>query len=223
MQVSIKFLGKEKQPLILVDQFLHQAESLVEYACKCKFQESTDYYPGIRTPSPDAYMHLVRKTLGPLICNTFNLRTEKISHSRSFLSIVTTPSNELQPMQCIPHFDGTNTEDIAFLHYLCGAEKGGTSFYCHNTTGYEFVNNARLDHYVSTLNTATRASGVETKYFDGGNSLFTRINSIEAHFNRLIIYKGVSLHSGDISQQYDFDANPRTGRLTVTSFLHSFI
>jgi hypothetical protein len=38
-------------------------------------------------------------------------------------------------------------------------------------------------------------------------------------FNRLLIYRGASLRSGNIGPGFAFDANPRTGRLTLNLFL----
>ena len=224
LSVTVGEIGEEKQPIILVENFINDADNFVAHtANKAKFNESKDYYPGIRTQSPDSYMTLVRDVLGQLICDTFKLRPEKISHSQSYLSIVSTPPDKLKPFQSIPHFDGTSPEDIAFLHYLCDDRFGGTSFYRHNKTGYEYVNQLRLEKYIKTVNEETSKSGIEKKYLFGDSKLFTRIDSIEAKFNRLIIYRGTSLHSGDIRENYKFDTNPLTGRLTVTSFLYSVI
>jgi len=52
----------------------------------------------------------------------------------------------------------------------------------------------------------------------GSNNEFEEIMSFEAKFNRLIMYRGTSLHSGIIRPEYNFDPNPQTGRLTITSF-----
>lgn len=222
IKVAVGKIGAEKQPIILVENFLNNPKNFVRtYACANNYANSEDYYPGIRILSPNTYMQLMRDVLGQFICQTFELKPENISHSTSYLSIVSTPANELHPIQCLPHFDGTNPEDIAFLHYLCDDDYGGTSFYRHNETGYEFVDQARFQKYIETANRETSKKDVEKKYMSGSNKLFTRVDSIEARFNRLIIYRGTSLHSGDIGEDYNFDTNPLTGRLTVTSFLYS--
>lgn len=221
MRVATGKIGDENQPIILVENFLKDTEAFVSAASQIRFYESDDYYPGIRTPSPESYMLLMRDVLGAIICKTFDLNPENISHSRSFLSIVSTPPDKLKPIQCIPHFDGTNPEDIAFLHYLCDEKYGGTSFYRHKGTGFEYVDQNRFETYVRTVNQETKSTGVDAQYMSASNNLFTRIDSIEPRFNRLIIYRGTSLHSGDIGEDYNFDTNPLTGRLTVTSFLYS--
>lgn len=222
MRVATGTIGSEQQPVILVENFLNNPEIFVQQITQhCQFSQAPGYYPGIRCSSPDAYMQLMRDALGHFICATFQLDPGNISHTQSFLSMVATPPAKLTPVQCIPHFDGTNPEDIAFLHYLCDEKYGGTSFYRHKSTGFEYVNQARFERYVQTVNQETATMELKANYMSDNNKLFERINSVEACFNRLIIYRGTSLHSGDIEQDYDFDTNPSTGRLTVTSFLYS--
>ena len=57
------------------------------------------------------------------------------------------------------------------------------------------------------------------QYVNGDTPLFERSARYEAAFDRAIVYPGASLHSGDIPPGFVPDADPRTGRLTVNSFL----
>jgi hypothetical protein len=223
INVRVAAIGREQQPIILVENFLADPEQLVDYAVA---QESArrvkGMYPGLRVDTPRAYMALIQASLGEIIYHTFQMGPQDVAEVESYLSIVTTPPEQLHPFQRIPHFDGTNPKDIAFLHYLCDERHGGTSFYRHRSSGNEYVNQARYERYIKTLNAEVLASGLTepAQYMNGDTPLFERIASVAASFNRLIIYRGTSLHSGDISGDYGFDASSRTGRLTITSFLY---
>lgn len=224
IRIQVGVIGVQKQAIIMVDNFVAEPEKLVAFAAnKLTLNTSADYYPGVRADSPLSYMNLMQVSLGELICRTFSIEPQNVIGSGSYFSIVATPPEKLLPVQRIPHVDGTNPNDIAFLHYLCNEKYGGTSFYRHKSTGHEFVDQQRFDPYIATLEKEIKAVGLSEppQYMNGDTPLFERISSIEAKFNRLIIYRGTSLHSGDIDDNYNFDLNPLTGRLTITSFLYS--
>lgn len=226
ISVRVGAIGEERQPIIMVDNFIDRPESLVACAENGEALHVTQgLYPGLRATVPDAYMALVEKSLGDLICQTFRISPQNVADVASYFSIVTTPRSQLKLPQSIPHIDGENPNDIAFLHYLCDEKYGGTSFYRHRSTGYEYIDQRRFPAYVERLEQEIKDSGSAHagRYMNGDTDLFERIASIEARFNRLIIYRGTSLHSGDIGQNYAFDANPLTGRLTITSFLYSAV
>jgi len=56
-------------------------------------------------------------------------------------------------------------------------------------------------------------------YVNGSTALFEQIAAYDAVFNRALVYRGTSLHSGSLPPDFVPDANPRTGRLTVNTFL----
>ncbi len=135
--------------------------------------------------------------------------------------MVTTPPAKLQLPQLLPHFDAMDTYQIAVHHYLCTADKGGTSFYRHRRTGYETI----------TLESATGFSGnsmpiwkrpdlPEQTYINGDTNIFERIGSVAAAFNRLIVYRSAVLHSGDIPRDFGFASDVHAGRLTLNTFLY---
>lgn len=224
IKIEASSIGQENQPLIVVDNFIADPQLLVEYAAQnTTLNQTKDYYPGVRTNMPDAYLNLIEASLGETIYKTFKLNPNDICGAEAFFSIVETPPEKLHPLQRIPHFDGSNPNDIAFLHYLCDERFGGTSFYRHKSTGHEYVNKARYEPYLKTLSNEIESEGLPEppRYMNGNTELFERFKSIPAVFNRLLIYRGTSLHSGDIASNYEFDTNPLTGRLTATSFLYS--
>jgi len=107
------------------------------------------------------------------------------------------------------------------VHYLCGADKGGTSIYRHRSTGFESVNAERVDQYKKIVRDEMESISYQPKYMNGSNEFFERIVSYEAVFNRLVMYRCTSLHSGNIAPDFILDSNPRTGRLTLNTFLFS--
>jgi hypothetical protein len=155
------------------------------------------------------------------IARIFGLSEISLARVEGDFSIVTTPPDQLQLLQCLPHFDTTDPGQVAVLHYLCRPEQGGTSFYRHRNTGFESIDSARHDRFMAALGADLKANGPPTRYYmQGDNAIFERIGRLEAKFNRLVIYRSATLHSGDIPPGFAFDADPRTGRLTANAFLH---
>lgn len=221
---KVEMLGNEKQPLIVIDNFIANAESLVDFALqKGGVAEAAGFYPGLRSKAPALYELALRETLGDLMCETFNIKPSNIAAADSFYSMVATPTAALKGVQQIPHFDLPVPDDLAVLHYLCSAKHGGTSFYRHRQTGYESIDASRKAHYIETLDAEINAQGLPQPpaYINGDTDLFERIASKGAVFNRVLVYRCSSLHSGNIAKDYNFDMNPRTGRFTIATFLHS--
>ena len=107
---------------------------------------------------------------------------------------------------------------VALLHYLCAS--GGTSFYRHRSTGTETVTASAEDEYIRKVNAEVRATGMPpARYVDGDSALFERIGRYDAAFNRALIYRGSMLHSVNVPPDFVPDTNPRTGRLSVNTFL----
>jgi hypothetical protein len=48
---------------------------------------------------------------------------------------------------------------------------------------------------------------------------FDEIGRVEARFNRLVVYPSNLFHSGILPDDYDFNPDPRRGRLTTNIFL----
>ncbi|WP_416307568.1 DUF6445 family protein [Neptunicella sp. SCSIO 80796] len=219
---QIHQIGTEKQPLIIIDHYLAEADKLIDFALQQNnVLPASGMYPGLRSPVPNAYKNLVLEQLAPLICQTFSLTPDAIKKVDSYYSLVATPVEQLQPAQRIPHFDQPNPDEIAMLHYLCGEQHGGTSFYRHRQSRYEYIDTGRAKDYFGQLDAEVARYGMPQGYIDGDTELFERIVSVPAKFNRLLIYRCSSLHSGDIGADYPFDMDPTTGRFTIASFLHA--
>ena len=216
----VDHVGNERQPVLVIDNFLNSADSLVEYSAKtATFNAENGLYPGIRFPAPNLYVEAMSKHLGGLVGSVFALPDDIRMGVKSVFSLVVTPPDQLQPLQCVPHTDSANMTDLATVHFLCGAGHGGTSLYRHRATGFEYVDDTRLGDYRNLIAEQEKMPDFPTGYMNGSNHLFEQIASYDAVFNRIIMYRSTSLHSGNIAPDFTFDPNPRTGRLSINTFI----
>lgn len=213
-------LGEEQSPLLVVDNFIQDAEILVEHACQQSFTQNSPLYPGIRAPAPIDFQSLLLSTLKRQLLQVFELKGSKLGLSLCQYSIVTTPPEQLKLLQRIPHFDSTKRDELAAVFYLFKEDLGGTSFYRHNKTGYETIDDARRIPYFKSLEGENDSDNIPKQgYINGDTALFTRIGEQKGIFNRLIVYRRQILHSGSISPGFVPNTDPRKGRLTINIFI----
>lgn len=221
----VEHFGKEEQPVVIIDNFCTNPAALLDSASVLSFNPIGPFYPGIRAAANPQYLSARGELIAKVLTEVFDFK-RPAQLTECAYSLVTTQPKDLMPIQCLPHYDGLAPQRLALLHYMSGPETGGTAFYQHNATGFETVNEARFERYKQVLTDETQANGLPPKdYFRGEQSnaeaaQFTKIGTIEAKFNRLVIYRGITLHSGDIPMGLPFHTNPRKGRLTINSFLH---
>jgi hypothetical protein len=135
-------------------------------------------------------------------------------------SLVTTPPAKLVMLQRIPHIDSVTSNGLASVHYLFRKDLGGTAFYRHRSTGFEYIDASRRERYVQVLEKENSGpDGPGTEYINGDTPLFEQIAKQDGVFNRMLIYRRNSLHSGCIGKDFVPDANPATGRLSINSFI----
>ena len=216
-------IGTAREPVVVVDDFLSSPQLLIDYAAAhCAFDAVSDaFYPGSRAPAPAIYCFALRAFLGPIFAQAFGLPDSCIIGELSHFSLVITPPEKLQTVQRMPHFDNTNPRQLALLHYLCGPEHGGTSFYRHRRSGFEYIDETRLPEYRHSVGTDLAELGAPpAKYICGDDPRFERTAAFSAALNRVLIYRSINLHSADIAASFSFDPNPRSGRLTVNTFFY---
>jgi hypothetical protein len=223
MQTSAVRIGGEDLPVLIVDNFLENPAILVDYAAlHGRFEGVSDtFYPGTRAPVPPIYSFALRAFLGDAIGRAFGLHGSRVTGELSHFSLVTTPPERLSFPQRMPHFDSTNPKQLAVLHYLCDAQHGGTSFYRHRRTGFEFIDETRSLPYSRAVNQDLTALGsLPAKYICGDDSMYELVARFEAVFNRVLVYRSIDLHSADIQPGFNFSADPRCGRLTANTFFY---
>lgn len=217
----VDYVGMDRQPVLIIDNAFQQAEKLVDYCTDhLSFHHADSFYPGIRMAGPKGYDKFLAVQLRPLIQHVFSTPIERIRGAKSVYSMVLTPPAELGLLQRIPHCDSNDENTLACVHYLCGKEHGGTSLYRHVSTGFENVNAQRQDAYQHALHSDLERYGTPSGYINGSTPVFERTASYDAAFNRLVMYRGFNLHSGNIAADFSFDANPKTGRLTLNTFYY---
>jgi hypothetical protein len=220
IQIQCLEVGNEKEPLLIVDSFIKGAQALKDYAVGInQFPVADSFYPGIRMPVPMLYSVAMAKNLAYFIEGLFGLDVKQISSGVSRFSIVTTPPDQLGLFQRIPHIDSPSKNGLAALHYLVDYPNAGTALYRHRETGFEYVDVPRNDIFLQHVHQRfSEPTNYPKGYICGETPEFEVIAAVEAKFNRMIMYRGSSLHSGIIPADYSFDPSPATGRLTIASF-----
>jgi hypothetical protein len=213
-------LGREQAPLLVIDNFAAAPESLVELAAGKVFADAATYYPGVRTKAPLSYQRFAIDTLRPLVGEHFGLDASRLRFSACYFSLVTTTPDKLTYLQRIPHIDSLFPQELAFIHYLFRGDLGGTAFYRHRATGFESIDASRTTEYWPHVEAAKSGPAAPpAAYIDGDTSLYERIGNEEAAFNRLLLYRRNSLHSGAVPAHAQLPADPRRGRLSLNGFL----
>lgn len=220
LQFHVDYVGNTRSPVIVIENAWPDPQALVDMAAaKHDYSLRSFYYPGIRSSATPDYASAITAKFEPLIRDTFKL-AEKITITDSTFSLIATPASRLVPFQRVPHFDSTDVNRFALLHYLCGPEHGGTSFYRHRSSGIEEVTADNHRTYVAAVNAEVKSLGMPPPQFiDGDTAMFKRISRYECSFNRVLIYRGRMLHSVNTPVTETPDINPRSGRLTVNTFL----
>ena len=82
------------------------------------------------------------------------------------------------------------------------------------------IDAARRETYFQTLETEkASADSPEAAYINGDTPLFEQTASVDGVFNRLVLYRRNLLHSGSIPEDFTPDPDPRTGRLSINTFI----
>ncbi len=226
MAAWVEEIGHEKNRVLIVDDFMDEPHLLIEQASRmAPFPaEDVTYYPGLRRlivpADADTELHVNEslEALAPLIGQVFGLKS--FMPTEASFSLVTKRPQDLSQAQRLPHYDKTDPNFLAVLHYLSPKPQGGTSFYRHRATGFERIAPDREGQYAMTRGREVAASGdMPPQYFTGSDRHFDRTARFEAKFNRLLVYRGSLLHSGDIPADFGFSSDPTVGRLTCNIFL----
>jgi hypothetical protein len=212
-------LGRENAPLLVIDDAVADPDSLVELAATKVYSGVDNYYPGVRSKAPLSYQQFILEKYGALFREYFGI-PGTLRFTGCQFSLVTRNHGELNELQRIPHIDSLSYRELALVHYLFKTDLGGTAFYRHRATGYEIVDEARKTEYFERVQReSVGPDKPEIAYINGDTALYEQIGRQEARFNRMLVYRRNSLHSGSLARNFVADPNPRTGRLSVNAFL----
>ena len=218
-QVSVRPMGAEREPLVIIDGFSGAVDALLEVGYAATYRHAGASYPGIRSWADPSYLDRRRPLMMQIMQQVFGFG-RGVRLDASTFSLVTLAEHQLAPLQRIPHYDHAGGEVVAVMHYLLGPETGGTAFYRHRRTGFETITPTREDAYNAALAQDERAFGMPAAgYFRGDSDWFEQIDEVEARPDRLVLYRGRQLHSGVIPDPTLLSTDPRQGRLTINMFL----
>jgi len=218
----IELIGAERQPVIVIDDFVPDMARLRAAAEACAYQPMGRHYPGLRAEVAAGDIVAYLAPVRALIAQTFGLARPAEVLSAGY-SIVTTHPSRLTPIQRLPHFDGLEPERIALLHYLGGEDQGGTAFYRHRSTGFETISPQRHAVYDAALTRDVAQYGLPAPaYISGDTPIYQQIARFPARPNRALIYRGHSLHCADLPVDLAFTADPQRARMTINTFLIGF-
>jgi Family of unknown function (DUF6445) len=225
IRASTLRVGREAHSVVVLDGVLRTPRSIVDFAAtQGRFSRSisdANYYPGVRAPAPQAYVARVYEAVRPYMTDVFGFPTSGAIKADFYLSIATLPPERLNVWQRGAHFDTVDRDQLAVLHYLCDPAYGGTAFYRHRETGYEAMTQERLPGYLEALQRDLDRNGPPpAAYLTASDRRFEQIASIDAVFNRVVIYRGQMLHAGSVNAHAGLSADPRRGRLTANAFFY---
>jgi hypothetical protein len=222
--VELAHIGRRGVKVTLIDNVLRDPLRVAALGfAETYTADRGNLYPGLRAAMPESFSTEFRTWLTPILRRNGVLGSNQaIQRDASFFAFVSTPSRDLLPLQCIPHFDSTDPHLFAAVIYLCDTRFGGTAFYRHRRTGYEEITQENVHNYRVALDSDMRTHGAPRKeYINGDTVLFETLFTSELKFNSAIVYPGRALHAAKIPTPFESPKNKNDWRLTVTALLHS--
>lgn len=219
---EVIYLGLEKTPLILIDDFALDLSGVRQQAVQSDFmRENQTYYPGQRAVLPKTYVAASLNAVYQLIYRVYQVPEQlRLKPQMLFYALITQPESSLHPLQCMPHFDTSSPYYFALLHYLNDSPHGSTGFFRHKPTGFERVTDQRRQDYFQSAQQFIDLHGAPPqRYQVQSNAHYELYHQIPYKANRLIIYPGNLLHSSLVDSATDIDGSPVTGRLTANMFI----
>ncbi|MCP4325690.1 MAG: hypothetical protein GY787_28395 [Alteromonadales bacterium] len=207
----------------IIDDFLLSTDSVMHFAKNIAYfnpmHSDNSYYPGVRDNMPQPYTRLLQAFFEEQIKPKL---MDKIQHRatihKSLISLITCPPSQLITEQKMPHVDSCKSNEYAFVHYLSGAEHGGTSIYRYIPKDIIELN--EQDEFIldDMLDAITAKADEHSGYITQTTSLFEQVLSIEAKVNRLVIYQGNLLHGANLTSKASYSGDTNNGRFSITSF-----
>jgi len=209
--------------LTIIDEFLLDTDAVIHFAHNIAyfnpmFADST-LFPGVRDKMPMPYSRLLKCFFEEIVLPDITPESSyQVHFHNSLLSLVTCPPSKLAVNQKMPHVDSCRSGDYAFVHYLSSKEFGGTNFYCYKPRDLIEFTEDKKNILSEIISNVTNSTNDHSGYITNSTSLFENILSVEAKFNRLIIYPANVLHSANLSSPNSYCGDINQGRLSISSF-----
>ncbi len=224
LHISTMLVGNEQEKILIIDDLAQTPNALVAYAAQENgfdiHKGPCNFYPGLKLKAPTKYSDNLMPVIKKIIATHYDEISPdwEMHKAECAMSLITIEPENLRVVQTTPHFDTANPYQFAVLLYLCNENHGGTAFYRHKATGYETIRrNIRKefeDIYFKEIETSSRPKA----YFTESDDYFEKIGIVNPRFNRMVIYRSCLLHAAHI-QPSSVNPDPRTGRLTINSFV----
>jgi hypothetical protein len=215
--VTRRRIGREAEPLVIIDGFAEDPDGLREAAADAAFGSAGEHYPGLRAALPERYLADQLPRIARALGRDFG-PCRRIHVVDAQFSIVTVTPDALAIRQRLPHVDAYARDRIALIHYLSPTNRDGTAFFRHRDTGFETVDETRAPAFFERLGREVAAMPPHG-YIADDTALFERTALVDAEYNRALLYRSYVLHSGAIARDAVLSADPAAGRLTITAFL----
>jgi hypothetical protein len=224
VKAQLQRVGISQSPVVIIDEFSGIAEEVARIGeGLAPFPPSGGYYPGVRRmisePDVQAYSYVLKtcEQAAPFIGGGFDVQDFRLKEA-SF-SVVTKSPDLLHATQRVPHFDSSEQNLFALLHYLRVPAGTGTAFYRHRSTGIERVTEENRLRFLTVSGGELETLADDSGYINDSDPFFEQIGRVDAVADRMIIYNGNLLHSGIIPPGMPLSADPRQGRLTANLFI----
>jgi hypothetical protein len=216
-RAAVMNVGRERIPVLIVDDLLEDAEAVAHAACRLDYgPPGRPGYPGLNADIDRDFAAGLLTQVRPPLQSVFGVPAAAPLACSGYFGLVCTPEAELTPRQCVPHTDTTQPRSLAVLYYLCGPEFGGTGFFRHRATGIETLTSDRQAAYDAAL--VPELGGRPAAYLRAEDPACELTGQAEAKFNRMLVYPGNLLHSGLVAPER-LSADPGRGRLTGNMFV----
>lgn len=219
LRVQQLSIGSEGAPLLIIDNLVAEPELLIEKAAGSSFTPQGAFFPGVRARAPLSYRQFLADIIKPLL-PALGMRPGALTFPMAHYSLVSRPVEQLVFQQRIPHIDSVDGNGLATVHYLFRGGWGGTAFYRHRQSGFEVIDATRRDAYFRSLEDQRRSHDVPgAGYISGDTELFEQVAKVDGVFNRMVVYRRNSLHSGCIDNERVPPPDPLQGRLSINTFI----
>jgi hypothetical protein len=218
-RLQLRRLGREQVPLLIIDDLMLEPEVLVDQAATGHWGEPDGtYYPGLNAPAPEGYMRALHAGLQGSFVRAFGQAFAGDLAAHGFFALATWGLDQFGPWQRIPHYDQPDPHHLAMVHYLSPFQGGGTGFFRHLATDFEYVDQARRGGYLAEVTGWLDGHGGElTGYCGAETPGYQMFDQVEFRFNRAVIYPSFVLHCA-LFEGATLDPDPLKGRLTLNSF-----
>ena len=228
MKPELRRFGNSESPVVVVDDFSGDVEAVARIADALAPYPDVDrgYYPGVRRlisrddVEADAYVERTCRDAAQFIAGAFDF--ERFDLVEASFSIVSAKPTDLALRQRAPHFDSTDQNYLAILHYLRVPSNSGTAFYRQRVTGIEKITELNVSTFVPVAQAEAGKLSPDSGYILGSDESYEQIGAVEAVADRLLIYQGSLLHSGIIPKEMTLSTDPREGRLTANLFVRGY-